>query len=384
MLKFFKMAGIALLGLITTIAIGGVLFMNLSPQFGGKPSSKDVERYKQAKNYKDGKFINPVPTSMEMGFGKMMSVMTDFVKGNPNRKPDSNLPVEKVDSLQIVENSTEPKIIWFGHSAVLLQLDGKNILLDPMLGQVPAPHPALGNKRFSKELPIEIEQLPNIDAVLISHDHYDHLDYHSIQKLKEKSKAFYVPLGVGAHLKAWGIPEENIHELNWWDEIQHEEIHLAFTPSRHFSGRGLGDRFSTLWGSWVIKGKTRNIYFSGDSGYGPHFKEIGEKYGPFDFAMMECGQYNINWSQIHMMPEESVQAARDVNARLMMPIHWGAFTLALHSWTDPVERATKKAEELGMPVITPKIGEVVSLSKEVYAGRKWWEGEEYTALSKEE
>lgn len=359
------------MGLTLFIASAAALFINLSPQFGGEATPEQLQAYAKTGQFEDGVFKNIQPTSMDMSAGKMFGVMVDFINGVPNSRPDFNIPLEKIDSLTIVKNISRTKLIWFGHSAFLLQIDGKNILLDPMLGEVPAPHPWLGGKRFSKELPIEIEELPAIDAIIISHDHYDHLDYESIQKLKAKTKQFYVPLGVGAHFLAWGIPAEQIHELGWWDEIEHENLKIAFAPARHFSGRGFS-RNTTLWGSWIIKGSIDNIYFSGDGGYGPHFKEIGEKYGPFDFAMLECGQYNENWAQIHMMPEETAQAAVDLQAKLMMPIHWGAFSLALHSWTDPIERVTKKAAELNMPLITPKIGQPVYLYMPALALEEWW------------
>ena len=370
--KIVKRTAIVLGLAVATLLITGILFLNMSKQFGGKATEKDKKRFAESGHYTDGIFVNLMTTTMDMGPGKMLSTLGKMLKGVPDSRPDFDIPVEKIDSMEIVENVSETKLIWFGHSAFLLQIDGKNILLDPMLGDVPAPHPMLGKKRFSRELPIEIEKLPAIDAIIISHDHYDHLDYESIQKLKGKTKEFYVPLGVGAHFLAWGVAAENIHELNWWDEIKHENIALAFAPSRHFSGRGL-TRNNTLWGSWIIKGTKDNIYFSGDGGYGPHFKEIGEKYGPFDFAMMECGQYNENWAQIHMMPEESAQAAVDVKAKMMMPIHWGAFTLALHSWTDPIERVSKKAAELQMPLIAPKIGEPIYLNGEILDFEKWWD-----------
>lgn len=241
-----------------------------------------------------------------------------------------------------------------------------------MLGEVPAPNPWLGGKRYSKELPIEIQKLPRIDAVLISHDHYDYLDFGSIQLLKDKVNQFMVPLGVGAHLKAWGIEETRIQEFDWWQEITYDHIDLIFTPSRHFYGRGLTDRFSTLWGSWVIKGKIKNLYFNGDIGYGEHFKEIGEKFGPFNFAMMECGQYNDKWADIHMMPEETVQAAADINTKQTMPIHWGAFTLALHTWKDPVERFTAEAQQIDLSFIIPKIGEEIDLNELEVESSMWW------------
>jgi L-ascorbate metabolism protein UlaG (beta-lactamase superfamily) len=230
-------------------------------------------------------------------------MIPEFFKNDSSRAPSFELPIVSRDSLELVEDSIPTRLVWFGHSAFLLQIDGKNILIDPMLGEVPAPNPLLGKKRFFKDLPIEIEKLPQIDLIIISHDHYDHLDYGSIQKLKGKTKQFYVPLGVGAHFERWGVSPDQIHEMEWWEEADVAGLTLAFTPSRHFSGRGPNDRFSTLWGSWVIRGRKDNIYFSGDSGYGPHFKEIGDKYGPFDFAMMECGQYNRRWKEIHMVPE---------------------------------------------------------------------------------
>jgi L-ascorbate metabolism protein UlaG (beta-lactamase superfamily) len=251
-------------------------------------------------------------------------------------------------------------------------MDGKNILIDPMLGESPSPLPFLGSKRYSDELPIAIEKLPQIDAIIISHDHYDHLDYGSIKRLKAKTDQFFMPLGVGSHFESWGVDSSAIHELVWWDEINFEELELTFAPSRHFSGRGLTDRNSTLWGSWIIKGTNENIYFSGDGGYGPHFKEIGEKHGPFDFAMIECGQYNKNWEQIHMMPEQSAQAAIDVNAKVMMPIHWGAFSLALHSWIDPIERVSAEAKKLNIPLVAPEIGSPVVVSELPKDWGEWW------------
>lgn len=371
--KILKKMSLIIGGLILLIAIIIILFVNLSPEFGGSPTQKQKDFYAKSKNYNDGIFVNQIPTSMDMGAKKMINTIIQFIKGNPKGKPKVPLQVEKIDSLTIERKTSElTRLTWFGHSAFLLEIDEKNILIDPMLGDFPAPHPVLGSGRFSKELPIEIEKLPHINAVIISHDHYDHLDYGSILKLKDKVDEFYVPLGVGVHLEVWGIPKNKIHELNWWDEIEHDNLKFVCAPSRHFSGRGLTDRSSTLWCSWIIKSPKHNIYFSGDSGYGPHFKEIGEKFGPFDFAMMECGQYNENWSSIHMMPEETVIATQDVKAELMMPIHWGAFTLALHDWTNPIERVTAKASELNVPITTPKIGEAIILGDSILPSSKWW------------
>jgi len=362
---------LTILSIIGLLIIIGLLFINLSPQFGGKHSKEDISRYEDSGHYTDGKFVNKIETKMDMGFKNTLITIKEFIQGNPNGKPKRELPQEEADSTQLADLE-EATLLWFGHSAFFLKLDGKNILLDPMLGNTPAPHPLLGGKRFNRELPIDIVHLPPIDLVIISHDHYDHLDYESIQKLKNKCKQFYVPLGVGAHLKAWGIEKDRIKEFNWWEESNYEGLQIACTPARHFSGRGLTDNSTTLWSSWVIKGKQKNIYFSGDSGYGPHFKEIGEKYGPFDFAMMECGQYNTKWASIHMMPEETALAAKELKANLAMPIHWAAFTLALHDWNEPVIRMTEKAKEINLPVIVPTIGSLIPLDKAEANHSSWW------------
>lgn len=372
-IKLIKMIGWIILGIILLLVVGGVLFMNLNPVFGGKADARLKQRFLQSGHYVDGKFVNLIPTTMGLKAGDYPGLMADYIKGTPNSEPEGKLPVIPLDSVSIVAKPDKPaRVTWFGHSAVLLELEGKNIFIDPMLGESPSPLPMIGSKRYGA-LPIAIEKLPHLDAVLISHDHYDHLDYGSILKLKDKVDDFYVPLGVGAHLRAWGVEAEKVHELNWWDEIQHDAFRFVCTPARHFSGRGITDRDQTLWSSWIIQSTAQKLYFSGDSGYGPHFKEVGERYGPFDFGMLECGQYDPRWEAIHMLPEQTVQAAIDVRTEVMMPIHWGAFTLALHSWTDPVDRAVAKAQELKVTVATPVIGEAILLEKATYPNSRWWE-----------
>ncbi|HEY9115699.1 MAG TPA: MBL fold metallo-hydrolase [Bacteroidales bacterium] len=367
------MTGIIIGSLLLLIVLAAVLFLNLSPEFGGTATREQKEFYTKSVNYEDGQFINLGNVKMSMGFGDMVSTLFKFFSPLPNTTPDSNLPVEKIDSVSIAEYIGPTRLFWFGHSTFLVQVNNKNILIDPMFGPVPAPHPMLGSKRFSKELPIEIEQLPQIDAVIISHDHFDHLDYGSIQKLKNKVKMFYTPLGVGVHLQKWGVEKERIVELDWWQETTFEDLTFVCTPAQHFSGRGLTDRGCTQWGSWIIQSESDNIYFSGDSGYGPHFLEIGKLYGPFDFAMLECGQYNTMWQEIHMLPEETAQAGIDLQAKRFMPIHWGTFKLALHPWTEPVERVSKKAKELDIELVTPKIGEPIMITDSIdYPKEEWW------------
>jgi L-ascorbate metabolism protein UlaG (beta-lactamase superfamily) len=357
--------------IIALIVLIGFLVVKYYPALGGKSSRERLLRMDQSTNYSNGKFMNQIPTSMDMKLVSTIKLLFEMIKGHPQGKPSEAIAVVPVDT-QSIQGSEQATVRWFGHSAVLLRLDGKTIFIDPMLGMAPSPFPIFGGKRYSRKLPIEIEELPSIDIVLISHDHYDHLDYGSIMKLKSKVKQFYVPLGVAAHLERWGVDKARIKEVDWWDEFETEGMTIASAPARHFSGRSIDDRNATLWCSWVIKGQQASLFFSGDSGYGPHFKEIGNKYGPFDLTLMECGQYDERWSAIHMMPEETVQAHLDVKGKVMIPIHWGAFTLALHSWTDPVDRATKAAERLHAAIASPRIGETVTIGSTLYPKAVWW------------
>lgn len=357
----------SLVGIIIFVAL---LFINLSPEFGTKSKGEYEVRIKKSDNYKDGKFQNLRETVImrNMDWSTVPGYFT-----NGDKTPDWSIPVEKL-AADYFENLPDSltRLTWFGHSAILLEMDGKKIFLDPMLGSVPAPHPALGSKRFNDTLPMSIEDLPKLDAVVISHDHYDHLDYGSIRKLKDKAGKFFVPLGVGAHLRSWGVADEKITELDWWNSVDFEGITFVATPARHFSGRGVLDRSTTLWCSWVIKGKDKNVFFGGDSGYDDSFSKIGKKYGPFDFAMLECGQYDKQWPEIHMMPEETVQASIDLNSELLMPIHWGAFKLGLHPWSEPALRVTKKAAALNVKLATPRIGESIVLGGATPSSN-WWQ-----------
>ena len=359
--------------ILGVLLITGTLFVNFNPAFGGKATKEQKDKYNKSHNYKEGKFINRGNVQMTMDFSKFLKSLVGYYNPSPNTKPIMDITVQKIDSLNIVHYEDSTRLVWFGHSTFLLQMNGKNILIDPMFSDVPAPHPILGGNRFSSELPIQIEKLPQIDVVILSHDHYDHLDYGSIVKLKDKVGHFFTPLGVGVHLQEWRVNSEDISELDWWQERIFDDLIFRCTPAQHFSGRGVNDRGNTLWASWIIQSKTDNIFFSGDSGYGSHFKEIGDKYGPFDFAMMECGQYNEMWKEIHMMPEEAAQAGLDVKANIIMPIHWGAFKLAMHSWTDPVERILKKASDLKIPVLVPMIGEPIYMTKQEKENTNWWD-----------
>ncbi|MGJ7913356.1 MBL fold metallo-hydrolase [Neobacillus sp. LXY-1] len=349
-----------------------LIFININPAFGSNPSKNQKEQFSQLNNYKGGKFVNLIPTKMEFSAADFSSMVAENFSGAKNRNPKGQIAVSEIDWNKI--KSEEDSLTWFGHSAFLLSINNKKILVDPMLGPVASPVSFVGSKRYSKDLLYLFDKMPPIDAVFITHDHYDHLDYPSIKKLKSKVNHFFVPLGVGAHLINWGVNKEKISEFNWWDETEFNGLTVAFTPSKHFSGRGPLNRNSTLWGGWVILGEKTRFYTSGDGGYDTHFKEIGKKYGPFDLTLIEGGQYDRRWSWVHMTPEQSVQAHLDVNGKNMMLIHWGAFTLAYHGWTEPIERALKASEKSGVNMIAPKIGETVPLGREFSNPiSSWWE-----------
>lgn len=363
------------IGILLTIVLVSLVFIaKANPQFGGKNTEREKENYEQSPNFKEGKFHNQNEIDMSMGFKDILSAAAKYIKPNPNTSPDKNIEVLPIDSLNIINYKSEtPRLFWFGHSSFLLQISGKNILIDPMLGKVAAPYPWLGQARFNENSPINAESLPHIDAVILSHDHYDHLDYGTIMAIKDKVDQFYMPLGVSKHLKKWGIEADKINELDWDDSITLDELSFICAPAQHFSGRSISDNSSTLWCSWIIKNNSHNIYFSADGGYGPHFKKIGDQYGPFDFAMMECGQYNKKWKDIHMFPEQTVQASIDINTKVVMPIHWGAFKLAEHAWTNPIERFLEKSKNLSFKISTPQIGETILIGDSSnYPSSKWW------------
>jgi L-ascorbate metabolism protein UlaG (beta-lactamase superfamily) len=340
-------------------------------QFGAKPSQQDLEKYSKSAFWNGTIFENLEETKMEFSLSNLPKFLHKQFFEKEGREPIESLPIISFDNDLFETDNKFMQSVWYGHSAIFMRLNNATILIDPMFGPDAAPIAPFKVKRFSTSTLDIIDRFPEIDLVLISHDHYDHLDYESILKLKEKAKFFYVALGVKRHLVSWGISEDCITEFDWWDEITFYNTKITFTPTRHFSGRGLTDKAKSLWGGWVFKTEQENIWFSGDSGYGTHFKEIGSHLGPFDFAFMECGQYNPNWHQIHMYPEESVQAAIDARVQNCMPVHWAAFALAQHPWKEPVERFTEKAKNEKLNYIVPKIGEIFNSMTRVNSD--WWQ-----------
>lgn len=360
-----------LICLVVLLAVGLDLFQKLYPPFGGKPSPEDMKRYRQSPNYKGTKFQYPLETKMfKPSPGSWITAFREYVQRKPQLKPDRPLPQVNL-TREIIEELRDDTAVWFGHSSLFLQMGGVRLLLDPMFSI--SSSPIGGSKRFSG-LPFgNLNEFPPIDAIVLSHDHYDHLDYGTIRHLKDRVGRFIGPLGIRCHLERWGVAPGQIEETDWWEELELQGVRLACTPARHFSGRALFKQGGGgLWCSWVLTTPKTRVYFSGDSGYGPHFKEIGEKYGPFDLTLMECGQYDDRWWDIHMLPEQTARAHLDVRGNVLLPIHWGAFSLAMHSWYDPVRRLTEEAKQRGIPLATPKIGEPVRIGSPDYPTEAWW------------
>lgn len=351
-----------IIAVILIVVIAVRVFIYTHPVFGGKPTDAEMKRMINSPNYTNGNFVNIEPTKVMVEGGSMFGTMLEWIKGPENGKPDSvvTVPFNKEKFLRSSDSSF--KITWFGHSSALLNIGNNKILIDPVFSTYASPIPGT-NKSFNFTANYSVEDLPDIDILLISHDHYDHLDKPTIEEIDNKVNQYIVPLGVKAHLIKWGVEESKIQEADWWDEFNlGDDLFLAATPARHFSGRGI-KRNTTLWCSWVIKHSDGNVFFGADSGYGKHFKMIGEKYGPFDLTMIECGQYNKKWANIHALPEQSVQANIDLRGKLMMPIHWSKYQLALHSWTEPIERARIAAIENNVELLVPVIGDVVVISE---------------------
>lgn len=346
-------------------------FIIVQPKFGKNPSGKRLERILKSPNYRNDSFHNLTPTELLLKNASRTKMFRDFFFGKPaTTKPPKPIPSIKTDLKNLSDE--RPTIVWFGHSSYLIKSRGFTILVDPVMQGEASPVPIFA-KPFDGSDVYSLNDLPAIDLVLLTHDHYDHLHYDSVKKLASTAKHFVTSLGVGAHLEAWGVPSEKIVELDWWESTSiNNEIELTAVPARHFSGRSFV-RGKTIWSAFVLKLHGHQLFLGGDSGYENHFKEIGKRFGSFDIALLECGQYGENWPHIHMLPEETVMAAKDLNTKILMPVHWAKFELSLHPWDEPINRATKFATENNQPITTPLIGEPVVLNSS-YPSKRWWEG----------
>lgn len=353
--------------ILLLIPLGVFLYIFLShPRFGKIPTGVRLSRLKQSPNYQAGQFQNLEPTPQLTNGASFGSILYEFFFKKPaNLKPVS-VPVEKFDFKKLSPESNV--LVWFGHSSYFLQVDGKRFLIDPVFSGSASPIAGTTNAFPGTDV-YTVSELPPIDHLILSHDHWDHLDYKTIMELKPGIKSIYTGLGTGSHLEHWGFSAEQIHEGDWYDSFElGSGFTLTVTPARHFSGR-LFTRNQCLWSSFVLKTPTYSLFLGGDSGYGSHFKAIGERYGPFHLAILENGQYNTSWQYIHMLPEEVVVAGDDLKARYIMPVHSSKFALALHAWNEPLERVTQAAGSRAL--VTPKIGQMVNLDT---PGKfpKWW------------
>jgi len=343
-------------------------------QFGGTPSGDRLVRMEQSPHFKDGKFYNP-PEYGKRYVPDYWQMTKHWLFGIETRVPPYKLPIEPLDRYAFRAPAEGLEAIWLGHSTVILEMEGHRLITDPTWSERCSPLSVIGPKRFFPP-PLPLKELPPIDAVVISHDHYDHLDMEAIRALSNMGTMFIVPLGIGAHLEKWGVKPKQIHELDWWDtdSTSVPGLRITATPARHFSGRvGLYGN-STLWASYVITGNEHRIYFSGDTGPFPGFKEIGERLGPFDLAMIKIGAYSQYWPDMHLNPKEAVDAYKAVKGKVLLPIHWGTFNLAFHDWDEPIEWLLKVVQTEGVNVITPEPGERVDVMAPPES-EVWWRKE---------
>ncbi|MDO4228043.1 MBL fold metallo-hydrolase [Neisseria sp.] len=372
-MKRLKKFLLALLAPIVLLAAGVSAFLQWHPVFGGKPDAASLAKIRKSPHFNGKTFENLEPTQLSTAApdAEPFSI-TDWavsmINPPPGRFPARPLPSEfRGFASDVLKNN---HFAWLGHATVLMNMEGKTILTDPVFHRA-SPLSFFGGKPFDMTHNFTADDMPALDAVLISHDHYDHLDYRAIQALNAKTKHFYVPLGVKAHLQRWGVAEGKITELDWHEHAGLGSLKFTLVPARHFSGRRLNGREETLWGAWVITSPGLNVLFGADSGYGKHFADIGRRYGGFDLVMLDNGAYDKGWAQIHMMPEQVARAGEDLNAETVMPIHWAKFDLGLHHWKDPIERFTRATRGKPYRTATPKLGEVFGLDRP--PTDKWWE-----------
>lgn len=293
-------------------------------------------------------------------------------QGTASLRPKSKIPVKKITRLPSA-GKRDLKITWFGHSTVLLQMGGKTVLIDPALSRRCSPVGFAGPKRMA-EPPMSVEDIPTIDLLLLSHDHYDHLDYETIMGLDAKVRVYGVPLGLESYLTNWGIAPGKIRTFSWWDEMSMDGLKVAATPGKHYTGRLPWKRNRTWWCGYVLQNKDHKVYYTGDTGFDDFFYDIRERYGPMDLVVMEDGQYSERWPDTHMKPSEGVKAARILEAAWVLPVHWAGFVLSGHGWSEPIEDYTALAEQEGIRVVTPQLGETVDYQNMEEYRHKWWRG----------
>ncbi len=371
--RWFKRAVIVL----SILIIAAVLFYKSWAPFGGRISGERLTRVQASPRYHDGKFVNTLPQPTVTA-GEVWLYIREHLFGEQVREPSSPIPVASPVSGVPPATVQDPPLpglrtTWFGHSTVYMEMDGLRLLVDPVFADRASPFNSMGPKRFHPP-PVALDDLPRIDAVLISHDHPDHLDMGTVKHLALQGTRFFVPLGVGAHFDRWGIPHDQVTELVWWESAAVGGLKIVCTPAQHYSGRRGFDYMATLWSSWSVIGPEHSVFYSGDTGFSEHFQKIGDELGPFDLSMIKIGLYGpgASWIFSHMDPEDAIKGHLAVGARRLLPVHWGTFNIALHDWDEPIKRAIRAAKENEVDMVTPRVGEVV-IAGEAFSSHSWWE-----------
>ena len=336
--------------------------------FGKNPSGIRLEHVRKSPNYRDGKFENIEPTRVNPNDISIFRILKKMLSRPSSVRPSGEIPNSRTDLHDL--KSDKPVVVWFGHSSYFIQFENFKVLVDPVFSGTASPFRFFG-KAFEGADHFNAEDIPDLDLLILTHDHYDHLDFPTIKKLAPKVEKVVTSLGVGAHLEYWNVEPGKITELDWWQSTNvSKSVTLTATPSRHFSGRSF-KRAQTLWSSFVLEMNGYKLFLGGDSGVSSSFAEIGQKFGPFDLAFLECGQYNKFWPQIHMFPEQTVQAGRDLGAKIIFPVHWGKFVLSTHTWNEPVKRFIAAAHEENQQWVVPTIGQPYRL-REHFEQVEWW------------
>ncbi|MGI5271307.1 MBL fold metallo-hydrolase [Nonomuraea sp. CA-218870] len=341
-------------------------------ELGARPLTSGpgrADRMRRSPRFRDGVFFNPMPEPVTLMTAPPVGVLAELFRDRHLRRPPGPVPVR-------VPPSDPPpasglRAIWYGHASTLVEIEGRRVLFDPVWSRRPSPSQLVGPVRHHP-VPVPLAGLPEVDAVVISHDHYDHLDLATVRALTRAQEApFLVPLGIGAHLERWGVPAHRVVELDWDEEAEVAGLRFTATAARHFSGRAF-TRNDTLWGSWAVAGAAKRVFYAGDSGYFEGYKGIGAAHGPFDLTIMPIGAYSPSWPDVHMTPEEAVNATLDLGGKLLLPVHWATFTLATHPWAEPVDRLWREAKARDVPIVVPRPGQAVDTAA-VPAPDGWWE-----------
>ncbi len=352
-------------GSVLGATAGAALLAVRHSVFGAAPEGDRLDRMRRSPQWAGRAFHNPLPVRM----AATPRAAWEYLTGDAPRTPDGPIPTVPRTRADF-DAPQDLRLTWLGHGTTLVEVEGRRLLIDPVFSRNASPGPLFGVARFF-EPPLPLSEVPALDAVVLTHDHYDHLDAAAVRALAASVPRWVCPLGVGAHLERWGVPAERVTEADWWDEVEVSGVRLVCTPARHFSGRFLTDRDRTLWSGWAILAGERRVYATGDGGFGPHFAEVGERLGPFDATLAEIGAYDASWADVHMGPEQAVRAVQHARGGLLVPVHWGTFNLAMHGWTEPAERVVVAAQTAAVPLAVPRPGESVEPASPP-AVERWW------------